>query len=162
MSLAECVAATAKELGLPEGDVKQIAEQLQKHRDRLKRTLPFDEKLQAALRKKATEEGEKARIAAALRKRHVQLNIVKREEWKADIATLKADGLSDQEAVLAKLVGSYKGTRLSRKSVSARRAALEASWLGAMGREIDQHRTAARVGGGRAGVQDTRAALQRG
>lgn len=138
MSLAECVAATAAELGLPEKDVQQIADRLQKHRDRLKRTLPFDEKLQAALRKKAADEGEKARIAAALKKRHVQLNILKREEWKTDLATLKADGLSDQEAVLAKLVGSYKGTRLARKSVSARRAALEASWLGGMAREIDQ------------------------
>ena len=138
MSLAECVAATAAELGLPEKDVRQIAEQLQKHRDRLKRTLPFDEKLQAALRKRATEEGEKARIAAALRKRHVELNIIKREEWKADIATLKADGLSDQEAVMAKLVGSYKGTRLSRKSVGARRSALEAMWLGGMASEIQR------------------------
>lgn len=137
MSLDACIRATSAELGLDERDVREIADRLARHKKRLEASGRAD-RAEQDLRRYAAEQAEQVRIAAALRRRQAAMNIMLRDEWDRDLATLRDEGLDRREAVLAKLVGSYAGVRLSRKSVSARRTSLEGEWLGGMLAEIER------------------------
>ena len=135
-ALDACVANAAKELGIPERDAKEIAERIEAFRRRKTAEGRLD-RLDRDVRSFAKGEAERARIAAALKRKQAALNVVLRDEWEQDLARLKGAGLDAREAIMAKLVGSYASVAGARKSASARRIALEADWLRGVAREVE-------------------------
>jgi hypothetical protein len=135
MSLDRCIKDTAGELGLKESDVREIAEKLRAYKKRRVAEGRLD-RLNEDMRKFAASEAEKTKIAAALKRRQAALNIVLRDEWDADVRGMIAGGMNRDEAILAKLVGSYEGIGKARDSVSKRRETLEGEWLYGLTREV--------------------------
>ena len=135
-ALDACVANAARELGIPERDAREIVERIEALR-RKKAAEGALDRLDEQVRGFARSEAEKARIAAALKRKQTALNVVLRDAWEQDLARLKGQGLDAREAIMAKLVGSYASVAGARKSASARRIALEADWLRGVAREVE-------------------------
>lgn len=131
MDLNACIAGTAEELGLDQSDVREIADRLESFKKRKIAEGSVD-RLDEQVRSYAKSEAERVKIAAALRRKQTALNIILRDEWDRDLAALKGQGTEPMWAVVAKLTGLYTGVKNARKSVSARRIALEGEWQGGM------------------------------
>lgn len=84
------------------------------------------------LRKWATEEAERTKIAAAMRRRHSALNIIIRTKIDEAVDGLLEAGLSPKKVMLSLLEGTQKGVRNGRKSTAALRAAYEGDYLGSV------------------------------
>jgi hypothetical protein len=88
----------------------------------------------------AEREAERAKIVAAMQKRHAALNILARDRLDEHISTLMSGkrGLSPKKALLAVLEGTQKGIEGGRNSVAALSNAYEARYIGGMMAEIQQ------------------------
>lgn len=80
----------------------------------------------------AQQEGERAKIAAAMRRRHAALNALVRVRQDAAIDGYLRAGMKPQKALLAILEGSQRGVQNARKSVAATQAAFTRRFAGAM------------------------------
>lgn len=92
------------------------------------------------LRQWATEEAERTKIAAAMRRRHTALNVIVRTKIDEAIDGLLEAGLSPKKVMLALLEGTQKGVRGGRKSTNALRQAYEGDYLGSMLAAIQRER----------------------
>lgn len=127
MSLADCVGAVADELGISRADAEEIAARLDGFRKRQAAAGKLD-RAEEQLRAFANSEAEKARIAAALKRKQSALTILVRDAIDRHIDAQLGRGVPLPEAIVSYLVGGIH----SRDSVSARRAALEGDWLKGM------------------------------
>lgn len=78
------------------------------------------------VRRFAAEQGEKAKIAAAMQKRMAAINVIVRKEIDGHIASLRAQGMSPAEAMMAMMEGAggkFSGAIGGRKSVWSRQQA---------------------------------------
>jgi len=84
----------------------------------------------------AQSRAERAKIMAAMQRRHAALNVIIRSKIDDQISQLIASGLSPKKALLAILEGTQRNVQNGRKSVAATRTAKEAKYMGAMLEEI--------------------------
>lgn len=133
--LAACIANVAKELELPEKDVREIAERLKREKARLAADGQIT-RADDALAKFAQGEADKIRIAAALQRKQAALNVILRDEWDSGADAMVGAGMRRDQAILAHLVGTSRGVAGGRKSVAARRIALESDWLGGLLKDV--------------------------
>lgn len=131
MTLAACADAVAGEMGLDRQDVREIIERIEKFRKSRKASATLDQDVRAY----AQAEGDKARIAAALKRRQAALNILIRDEIDQRLAKV---GGSKARAIEAMLVGDARGKFAERQSVAARRVALEAAYGESLAGEIQK------------------------
>lgn len=89
------------------------------------------------VRKWAEEEGERTRIAAAMRRRHAALNIMVRDRLDRQIGTMIAGGLAPHQAVRAVLEGINSPTAGSRSSAWANQQAYLARYQGGFFAELE-------------------------
>jgi hypothetical protein len=140
MATADCLSAIRNAAGdLSDDEILEIAEAIQRRRNRLSAEGRLDN-LDARLAQAAKEEGDKARIAAALVRKHAALNAIVRDKLHAQIEGHIAAGLDPRKAVLAVLEGTTRGVARGRESVSAFRMAFEARFIGQMLGEIERAR----------------------
>ena len=88
------------------------------------------------MRKFAEGEGERAKIAAALARRHAALNAIVRDKLDETIDNMLASGMRPTKALLSILEGTQRNVVNGRKSISAFRQAYEKRYMGAMVSEI--------------------------
>lgn len=133
MSYKACIDAVNKAAGreLSDAEVSEIFERLEAHRKRLEAEGALDG-IDRKLRQLAREEGRKAKIAAALERKHAALTAIARDKLERQIDDHVAQGLSYPKAVLAVLEGTARGIVSGRKSVAAYRLAYEARFVGDM------------------------------
>lgn len=136
-SAASCILEINSAAGgrLTEDDILEIAETIQKRRKLLEAAGTIDN-MDKRLADIAVEEGNKARIAAALQKKQTALTILARDRTQAHVATLRAGGLSPKKAVLAVFEGTVKGVQQARHSIYATKLAFEARYIGDMMAEV--------------------------
>jgi hypothetical protein len=84
----------------------------------------------------AEREAERAKIAAAMQRRHAALNILVRDRLDKTLQGFLAAGLTPKRALLAVLEGTSKGVENGRNSVGALNLAYEARYIGDMFAEI--------------------------
>lgn len=89
------------------------------------------------IKKWAAEEGERTKIAAAMRKRHAALNVMTRERVDRQIAGMIAGGLSPHQALRAVLEGINSPTAGSRASAWANGQAYQNRYLGGLFASIE-------------------------
>jgi hypothetical protein len=136
--LDQCIADTAKELGISDKDAREIAERLKKFQAKRQAEGRLDT-LESDLRGFAKTEAEKTRIAAAAKKRQAAIAVLRRDEWDQDIGTMLAAGETPEYAIVAKLAGIYTTyVPLGRDSASARRKALEKDYIEGMGLDLQK------------------------
>jgi hypothetical protein len=124
---------------LTDDEVLEIAEAIQRRRRRLVadgRLDDLDRRLAAAAR----DEGDAAKLAAALARKHAALTIIARDRLDAQVAGHLAAGLSPRKAILAVLEGSVRGVPGARVSVAATRLAFEGRYVGEMLATIERER----------------------
>lgn len=141
MSTMDCVSIIRDAAGaaLTDDAVLEIAETIQRRRKRLVaegKLDGLDERLATA----AAEEADKARLAAALARKHAALNAIVRDRVDAALKAHVDAGLSYPDAVLAILEGTTKGVAGGRVSVAAERLAYEGRYIGAMIADIERGR----------------------
>lgn len=90
------------------------------------------------LRKIAAEEGERAKVAAAMQKRHAALNAIIRDKIDRQVAGMTAAGLKPHQALRAVLEGINSPAPGSRASAAANVQAYEARYLGAFLSELER------------------------
>lgn len=90
------------------------------------------------IRKWAAEEGERAKIAAAMRKRHAALNAIIRDKVDQQVRAMVASGLKPHQALRAVIEGINSPAPGSRASAAATVQAYEARYLGAMLADLDR------------------------
>jgi len=140
MSAQECIDIVRRVApNISDQDLEQVFEKIQGYRDRLTAEGKIDQ-LDRRLRQLAREEGQKAKIAAALQRKHAALNAIVRDRLERTIADHVASGLSYPRAVLAVLEGTAKGIASGRVSVSATRLAFESRFVGDMLATIQRER----------------------
>lgn len=137
MTLDACIRATATELGADEAEVRQIAERIEAYRKRRITEGRF-ETLDADVRRFAGDEATRARVAAAKRRQQAAVNVILAAEWDRDLGQLREGGLSEEDAIIAKLVGVVAGVAGGRVSAGARRVALESKWLTGIDAELQR------------------------
>ena len=130
---------TAAGRALSDDEVLDIAEAIQRRRQALLAAGAVD-RMDERLRQAAREEGDKARLAAALARKHALLNAIVRDRLETTIAGHRAAGLTSKQAVLAILEGTTRGVENGRVSVSATRLAYESRFVGGMTAEIARER----------------------
>jgi hypothetical protein len=137
----ECVQAVMQAAGVERKDAEDALKQAKEERDRLK-ALGVTQNVDAQLGTWAQRTGEEAKIAAALQRKQVALNVLKREGLEVHLseflAGLRGKPKEYREAFLSMLVGSYARTAHARDSVAAGRLSIVRTWLGGMMREIGQ------------------------
>lgn len=140
MSASDCI-ETIRRAGkdLSDDEVLEIAERIQAARQRLIAEGNVAS-LDPRLRQLAREEGQKARLAAALQRRQAALNAIVRDRLERQIDAHVAAGLSYPKAVLAMLEGTARGIASGRVSVAATRLAFESRYLGEMLGAIQRER----------------------
>lgn len=137
--LEQCIVDAADELGISEKDAAEIADRLKSYRQEKamqRRLANIDEDV----RKLASDKAEEARIAAAQKRKHAALNIIAKRKLAAHVEGLVAGGMDERKAIQTFLVGSVEGIASARKSVHARRIAIEDEWLDGMWRELKRDR----------------------
>lgn len=139
MPSAHCMAAaTAAAKGkVTEQEVYEAFERMYD----FKRRLEADGKATGSaerMKRFAEQEGERAKISAAMQRRHAALNVIIRSKIDEQVTQLIADGLKPRQALLAILEGSQRGVQNARKSVSAMRQAYDTRYLGGMLAEIQR------------------------
>lgn len=144
MSAQDCINAIRAGAGgkLSDDEILEIAEQIEQQRRRLQAEGKLDD-LDRQLLAFAREQGERARLAAALERRHAALNVVIRDRLEAQIAGHVGSGLSYRNALLAVLEGTPRGIAAGRVSVSAARLAFEQKFVGGMIAELERSQPAA-------------------
>lgn len=140
MSAQDCLNAIRAAAGeISDDEILEIAEAIQRKRKALAaegRLAGID----AALAEAAAEEGKKARLAAALVRKHAALNAVVRDRLQRQVEGLASGGMSHRDAVRAVLIGSTKGIGSARVSVAAKRLAYEGRYLGEMFAHLERDR----------------------
>lgn len=116
---------------LSDEQIDGIVSRLQQEQARLKASGRVDD-LAARLRDFARAEGERAKLAAALEKRHAALTALARDRLESTIAEHMAAGMSPVRSVLAVLEGTTRGVADGRVSVAATRLAYESKFVGDM------------------------------
>lgn len=139
MSAADCIAAIRGETDLSDDEILEIAEAVLKKRKALIADGSVD-RLDQRIAEMAAAEGERARLAAALARKHAALNIIARDRLDAQVDGLVASGLGHRDAIRAVLIGTTRGLKEGRVSVAARRLGYEARYLGEMRAEIVRDR----------------------
>lgn len=140
MSTQDCIDIVRRAApSISDDDLEQIFEKIQRQRDRLVAEGKVDQ-IDRRLRQLAREEGQKAKIAAALQRKHAALNAIVRDRLEETIAGHVATGLSYPRAVLAVLEGTSKGIASGRVSVSATRLAFESRFVGDMMATVQRER----------------------
>jgi hypothetical protein len=133
MSLDACVSAVASELDISESDAREIADRIDAFRKRQGAQGQLD-RVEAQVRAFAKDEAEKARIAAALKRKQAALNVLIRDAVDKHLDAQVGKGVPVTDAIVNFLVGGVQ----DRQSVSARRMALEGDWLRGMLAEAEQ------------------------
>lgn len=140
MSTQDCIAAIRAAAGeISDDEILEIAEAIQRKRKALAASGRLAG-LDAAVAEAAAEEGKKARLAAAIARKHAALNAVVRDRLQRQVEGLVAGGMSHKDAVRAALIGSTKGLGSARVSVAAKRLAYEGRYLGEMFAAIERDR----------------------
>ncbi|MGI9492283.1 MAG: hypothetical protein ACR2QF_07800 [Geminicoccaceae bacterium] len=137
--LEQCIVDAADELGISKDDAEEIAERLKRFRDEQKLQNRLGN-IDDDLRKFAVEKADEMRIAAAQKRKHAALNVIARRNADAHIDQLMDEGLNERDSIVALMVGSVRGMGSARKSIGARRMAIESQWLDGMVREIKRER----------------------
>lgn len=88
----------------------------------------------------AQSRAERAKIMAAMQRRHAALNVIIRSKIDEQVSQLIADGLSPRKALMAILEGSQRNVQNARKSVAATRTAKARKYTGRMLAEIYKDR----------------------
>lgn len=133
-----CRAAVKAAAGpsLTEQEIQSAFERVAQHKARMEaegKTTGQAERL----RRFAEGEAERTKIAAAMQRRHANLNIIVRDKQMQAVNTMIDQGLHPKKALLAILEGTQAGVTGGRKSVSATRQAYEARYLGDMMARLD-------------------------
>lgn len=124
---------------LSDDEVLEIAETIQRRRNRLQAQGKLD-RLDQRLAEIAREEGDQARLAAALARKHAALNAIVRDRLESQVLSHIAGGMSYRNAVLAVLEGTTRGVAGGRNSVAAHRLAYEARYVGDMFATLQRER----------------------
>lgn len=134
---ADCFAAADKASGgkLHRSEIDAAFQRAADHRETLRARGEVDG-LADRLRGFAEREAERAKIAAALARRHTGLNILVRDRQEQALQALMRGGLSPRNALLAMLEGSQRGIEGARVSIAALNNAYEARYLGGVMAEL--------------------------
>lgn len=137
----ECFDAAASASGgrLTADEINAAFQKVADHADKLKRDgnpVGRAEKLSAF----AAREGERARVAAALQRRHAALNILARDRLTATLDGHMAAGLSPQKSLLAIMEGTSRAVEGGRASVDALKNAYEGRYVGELFSRIQAER----------------------
>lgn len=124
---------------LSDDEVLEIAEAIQRRRKALAAQGKIDV-LDQELARAARTEGDKAKLAAALARKHAALNVIVRDRLERQVLGHVEAGLSYRKAVLAVLEGTMRGIAGGRQSVAAHRLAFEARYVGEMMATIQRER----------------------
>ena len=137
----ECFAAANEASGekLTKEEVNAAFQAVNDYKERLKAT-GDTAGMADKLRSFAEREAERAKVAAAMQKRHAALNILVRDRVDAQIDGLIKAGLSPRDALLAILEGTQRGVDGGRTSVAALNGAYEARYIGGMFAEIQANK----------------------
>jgi hypothetical protein len=122
---------------LTDDEIMEIAERIQKERTKLAKVGQID-KLDQRLAEIAKQEGEKAKLAAALQRKQAALTIIARDRSSAHVRGLMAQGVKAHKAVLAMFEGITNGIRDARRSVYATKLAFEGRFIGDMMAEVQR------------------------
>lgn len=138
---AECfnAARAAAGDGLSADDINDAFQRIADYRERLRAEGDIT-KMADKLRDFATREAERTQLAAAMRKRHVALNILVRDRQEQAIDGLMRAGLTGKQALLAVLEGTARGVEGGRNSVGALNLAYEARYLGGLMADLSRDR----------------------
>lgn len=136
-----CIDAIQKAGGgnLTEDEIMELAERIQSRRNSLMAQGQVDN-LDMRLRQAAKEEGDKARLAAALMRKQAALNAIARDKLETAVVAHIDAGLSYRDSVLAVLEGTTRGVEGGRVSVAATKLAFEARFAGDMMATIERNR----------------------
>lgn len=124
---------------LTDDEIIEIAEAIQRRRNRLQAEGNIDN-LDRKVAEFAREEGERAKLAAALMRKHAALNAIARDKLETRVLQHVQSGLSYDQAVLATLRGTARGVLDGRVSVAATRLAFEGRYVGGMMAAIEKER----------------------
>lgn len=131
---AACIRAATAAAGegkLTEAEILEAFQRANDYKTRLEQSGNLTGQAER-LRKWAIDEGERTKIAAAMRRRHTHLNIVIRDKIDEAIDGLLEAGLSPKKVMLTLLEGTQRGVKNGRKSTAALRQAMEADYIGSM------------------------------
>lgn len=133
MSAKDCIDAIRAAAGgkLTDDEILEIAERIERRRQRLAAEGRLDN-IDQRLRQAAREEGDGARLAAALQRKHAALTAIARDRIEAAILQHVEAGLDYRRAVLAVLEGTTRGIESGRHSVAATKLAFEGRYVGDM------------------------------
>ena len=141
MSTRDCISTIRNAAGaeISDDEILEIAEVIQRRRKALIAEGKVDN-LDAKVAKLAAEEGERAKLAAALVRKHAALNAIARDNLETHVGELVAGGMKPREAVRTVLLGSTKGIGGARASVAASRMAYEGRYIAEMFAAIQRDR----------------------
>ncbi|PZO80538.1 MAG: hypothetical protein DI629_07300 [Mesorhizobium amorphae] len=127
----ECFAAASAASGgrLTADEIEAAFQRVADHSDRMRAKGDTTGRA-ARLSEFATREGEQARIAAALQRRHANLNLLVRDRLNQTIERHAAAGLTPRQSLLAIMEGTARGVEGGRSSVDALRNAYEGRFVG--------------------------------
>lgn len=134
---AACIEAAKAAAGdlATQRDIMDAFERVAAYRDRL--TAAGDPVgRDARLRRFAEEEGQRAQIAAAIRRKQAAQNIIVRDKLNESIGYMLQAGLTPRQALLTILEGSPKNIRNARTSVATYRIGYENKYVGGMLAEV--------------------------
>jgi hypothetical protein len=86
----------------------------------------------------AVDAGERAKLAAAISRKHAALNIIVRDKTMAHIGNLMRAGLTPRQAMLALLEGAKEGVEGGRKSVQAMQQSMLGTYYGGMMAQLER------------------------
>lgn len=127
-------ATTVAEQRLTMDEIAGEFEALHQKRLDLERSGSTDVK--GELQRFAQSRAERAKIMAAMQRRHAALNVIIRSKIDDQVSQLIADGLSPRKALMAILEGSQRNVQNARKSVAATRTAKARKYTGRLLAEI--------------------------
>jgi hypothetical protein len=141
MSYKDCIDAVQKAANgkLNDDEIAAVFEAVDRKKKRLEAEGKVDG-LNVRLAEAMREEGEKARVLAAMQRKHAALNAIARDRIETHIANLQASGMRPDKALLALMEGSQVGVEGARKSVHATKLAYEAKFIGGMIAELEKTR----------------------
>lgn len=135
----QAIAAKAANGALTADEIVAVFDTIEKRRKRLEAEGNLTGKAER-IRKWAAEEGERAKIAAAMQRRHAALNVLVRQRLDRQVGDMVNAGLRPHQALRAVLEGINSPARGSRQSTAAARQAYEARYVGAMFADFEKDR----------------------
>ena len=141
MAIDTCIEAvkTASGGSLSDDEARALLQRIDAKRRQLQANGQIDRSDQR-LRELAAEEAERARIAAALQRKHAALNAIARDEINQQLESHLRAGFTHRNSVLALLEGRNEGARGERRSVAATVLAYESRYLGTLFGRITKDR----------------------